>query len=310
MARTPPDGLRPVLYIGAMSLYGRFVMKTPASPSFLALAVLAALPGPLAAQATHTITPFQQQPGQVLVTTTVSKSPNGTITITEAGTETKGKMTFDRDRQLERTITDTGGQRSINYRIVRDTTKTVVDFDGQPKPETSNSPLAGQTISALRDATGAWRFRIPGTPTPTADQSQELTMFESYENNNLYPQKAVRVKETWPVQPEFLAHLTERGIGLANVDATARLDQITEVDGIRTAIITLAIETVATEGTRAEGGSGSTFKASGELHISLDSMLDRKLVLFGYRRNVTVNGGDTTRTHLPFRIEVTKTLRQ
>ena len=272
--------------------------------------LLVLLPGVGAAQALHRLTPYQQQPGEVMHIVTKSSSANGTVTITEGGADQKGKVTYERDRNIERRVGVSDGRPMIDYKVVSDLTKTSVELGGTTNPQTIVSSLSGMSVIGTRDGVGAWRFAIPDRE-PTLDQAEELAQIESYENHHLMPQEPVRLKQSWKIEPAFLRHLTERGIGFASIEANARLDQIKDMDGEPTAIITFTVETVATEGTSFDKrGSGATIKAAGEIHVSMKTMLDKRLVLYGSRTTVTVEDGVRTKTVLPIKIEMTKTIQR
>lgn len=275
----------------------------------LPLVLLVAMP-PLVSNGNelYQLRPYQQPPGTVMHILTTSTSSNGTVTITEDETEQKGKVTYRRDRKVERRTGRNEGRASVEYKVVSDITKTAFEVDGATTPYTILSSLTGKTAVGSRDAVGQWTFSIPGTR-PTMDQAEELQQIEAYENHHLMPGKPVRLKESWKIEPAFLRHHTERGIGFATIEARARLDQVKEIDGEPTAIITFTVETVATEGGSLEGrGSGATIKAAGEIHVSMKTMLDKKLTLYGKRTTVTVEGGVRSRTVLPIKMEVIKTI--
>lgn len=284
-------------------------MKSPGQSFQLAFTLLlTSLPVVCAAQGVHRLRPYQQMPGEVMHIVTKSTSANGTVSIKDGDSETKGKVTYARDRKIERRVGISEGRPLIDYKVVSDVTKTSFEFDGVADPQTIVSTLSGQTVIGTRDGVGVWHFAIPNRE-PTLDQAEELTQIEAYENNHLMPQEPVRLKQSWKIEPAFLRHLTERGIGFASINANARLDQIKEIDGERTAIITFTVETVATEGTSFDKrGSGATIKGAGEIHVSMKTMLDKKLVLYGSRTTVTLEDGVRTKTVLPIKIEMTKTI--
>ena len=265
---------------------------------------------PLAGNASdlHRLVPYLQPPGTVMQVVTRSSSTNGTATITEGETVQKGKVTYQRDRKVERRAGMSEGRPLLDYKVLSDITKTTFELDGRTNPHTIVSSITGQTVIGLRSSLGVWKFSLPDIQ-PTADQLEEVAQIEAYENKHLMPGKPVRLKESWPIEPAFIRHHTERGIGFASIEAIARHDEIQQMDGEPTAVITITVETVATEGGPTEGrGSGATIKAAGELHVSLKTMLDKRLTLYGSRTTVTLEDGVRTRTVLPLKIEVVKTL--
>lgn len=258
-------------------------------------------------QTRYSFRPFEPGLGEVMTMHTKSNSGTGTVTILENDIEvSEGRVTVNRERRLERRVVGAGASKQVRIDVLTDVTKTTTTVDGETKTESSSSSLTGKTLAGSCDASGHWRLSLPGA-TPSAAQAIELAQFEAYENHRLLPSRPVRLKESWEINPAFLKHLTERGIGPADANARARLEEIKVIDGEETAVITLTVETVATEGSSVlRRGAGATIKASGTLHVSMESMLDKKLILYGSITTVTVEGATRTRLHLPVQIEVTK----
>jgi hypothetical protein len=270
--------------------------------------ILCLTPSLSLAQAVYPLRVHDQKSGEVVRIHTKTDAPNGTMTSTRGAEETKAKMTLKRERILERRYTIEGATAKLEYRVVSDTTATGVEVGGVMESSNAASPLTGKSVFGFRDTYGRWRLFLEGATAGNA-QAMELSQLEAYENRRVFIDQPVRVGQTWDIDPNFLRHLTERDVGHAEVKASARLDSIKEIDGEETAVITLNVQTVGT--TDEPGGlaaRGAAITASGELHVSLATMLDKKLVLYGSLTTGARNGLERTRVHLPFRTEVIKTI--
>lgn len=276
-----------------------------ASPG-LFLTVLLALPLP--AQSVYRLQPFQQRPGQVLTMRATSDSTGGSMVVQRGDVSQTGVMGVKRERTYERTIGGSPTTPSLQYRILSDRISTTVGTDGTPRTRIADAALTGLSVLGFRDATRQWRLYLRGR-TASNDEAVALAELEAYENRSWFLDSAVKVGAEWVINPGFIRHLTERDVDQAEINATAKLREVSMIDGERTAVIDLTVKTMGSKDNPIAGtSSGLSIALTGTLHVALDTMLDKKLVMTGGFTTVAREGGVSTTVKMPYNATVTKTL--
>jgi hypothetical protein len=253
--------------------------------------------------------PHVPAPGASVRILTKSSSQKGTVRITEGEKVERGTMNIVRERVLLRKATQVDGAPKLEYLVVRDSSTTSFGLNGPVETESENGALAGETVVGLPDRDGHWRFILREGSASNA-QASDLAELESYENRRWFLNGPVQVGQSWPIDPTFIRHLTDRDTGNAKVEAKATLERVEVIAGERTAVISLSVESRGSkEGSEFESGAGVLISLKGSLHVTLKDMLDARLVLKGTLVTVTKEGNRLTRISLPLTMTVVKSLR-
>jgi len=217
-------------------------------------------------------------------------------------------MNIVRERVLLRKATQVDGAPKLEYHVVGDSSTTSFGLNGPVQTESEKGALAGETVVGLRDRDGHWRFILREGKASNA-QASDLAELESYENRRWFLDGPVQVGQSWPIDPTFIRHLTDRDTGNAKVEANATLERVEVIAGERTAVIALSVESRGSkEGSEFENGAGVLISLKGSLHVTLKDMLDARLVLKGTLVTVTKEGNRLTRISLPLTMTVVKSM--
>ena len=277
-------------------------------PVFLTLAAIAACTPALAKDELHHLKLHQPKPGQTVTVRIASDSSNGRITITRGASTQKGTMSVKRDRTFERSLQGTGPKTSLRYKVLVDQVVSSIELAGEKETESASGGLVGHTAFGFRDDSGRWRLFLKGG-TATGKQAIELAELEAYENRRWFPKTPVAVGQTWPIDPGFIRHLTERDLGRATVEATMTLKSVGMVDKEKTAVLTFSIKTLGSSEGADGKGAGALTSLQGTIHVALDTMLDKRIVMTGTLTTTARQHGQSTTITLPVNYNVTKAVR-
>lgn len=267
------------------------------------------LPASLHAETSYHLKPFEQQADQVLDIRISSRSSEGRMIVNSEGEKSEGALSMQRSRNLERRVVSQGGAKGLSYKILEDIAVSSNELEGPNSQTRHVAALTGQTVVGLRDNFGQWQFYMEGS---TADNRQvdELYELQAYENRRWFVDYPVKIGESWPINPAFFRHLLLRDLGKAQLKASMTLEDVKDVDGTRTAILSFKLDTIEVRDKgAAQSEASASISATGKLHFSLDTMLDREMVFSGLLKTSARNGDHQTSVILPFTIRSTKTIK-
>lgn len=278
----------------------------PRSP-LLALMGLSLI-APAAAAPLLTLRPYAQPSGQTLRIQTTTTSKGGRIIVEGHGEKAEGTTRLHRTRTLERRTAEDG--TTVHYTIIKDSSESSNELNLPTRPGSQTSALTGKTAAGFRDSTGHWHLYLPGK-TPTSVQATELAELGSLENRRWFADRPVKIGESWEIDPSFLRRLLLRDPGTASLEATVTLTTVRNIAGTDTAVLTLKIQSVATQRDTPNAPSETaTLNATGTLLVSLDTMLDRSLIIEGSLLSTSRANGTLTTLVLPFRSQTIRSLDQ
>lgn len=278
-------------------------------PTLITSAVLTLCSTALAQQNAHLLKLHEPRPGQSVVVHTVSDSPNAAMTITRGAAVQKGRTSINRDRKFVRSIRGTGATTQLVYKVLSDQIVTSIVLGAEKDTKTTTGALVGHTALGFRDSIGRWRLFLE-SGTSRNKQAAELAELEAYENRRWYPPRPVTIGQTWPIDPAFIRHLTERDLGKGSVEASMTFKSIETIGDKPTAVLTFQIETVGSSIDAAAGKeAGALASIKGTLFVDLDTMLDKRLVMNGTLTTIARQHGSSTEIVLPVNYTVTKTVR-
>lgn len=267
----------------------------------LGLLLLAAGTLPGTAEETYPLASYTQKPGETVRILATSSVAKGRMKVKKDGVEREEPMTMQRVRYFERLLRADG--KTLEYKVVNDTTETNNAFLGGRTSRVA--ALVGQTAVGVRDQSGMLDLRIEGKR-PDSTEAIELDDLEAYANRDWFSDKPVKVGESWKIKPAFIRHLVLRDLGTTgSIDSTMTFKEVAEIDGLQTAVLTFTLQTAAVkeDGSGKEPEATATINAKGTLHVTLDTMLDRNLVMEGVLVSTNREGDDLTTFYLPFRTE-------
>ena len=233
------------------------------------------------------------------------------MTVTRGDSVQKGSLSITRARLWERRLIGSGPKTQLQYQIISDQTTTLTELAGKQGTDVVTGALVGKTVFGFRDTMRRWRLFLRGQ---TADnrQAADISELEAYENRRWFMETPVRIGQTWPIDPAFIRHLTERDLGKGKINATMTFQSVERIDNEPTAVLTFKIETLGSMSTLTLGGVGggtASISVTGTIHLSLDTMLDKKLTMTGTLSTIATEGVQSTLVILPINMTVTKTLR-
>jgi hypothetical protein len=248
-------------------------------------------------------------PGQTVVTRTSSDASNGQITIISGSSIQKGTSSIKRQRVIVRRIIGSGPTAKLEYTILIDQTHRAMSLGETKSEKTIRGSLTGQILYGLRDDMSRWRLFLKGK-TATNQQAIDLVELEAYENRQWFQANPVKVGDTWFIEPAFIRNFIERDMGKALVEATMTFKAVEIIDGEQTAVLTFKIKSQAR---KEEDNSFRTSSAianlNGTLYVSLNTMLDKKLIMSGSLTTTVRQNGVSSIIKSPVTYTVTKSLR-
>lgn len=260
------------------------------------------------AETTYEFKPYTQKPGETLRMDSKMTTKGGTLIRERDGAKERGTISRARTRQLERRVTGDPSTPRIEYKIVTDIHTTANSLEQNGGFANRTGALVGQTAVGRKDAAGRWILSLEGKPA-SATQKAELAELDAYENRSWTPGRAVKIGESWKIDPAFLRHLLLRDLETVELRSTLTLTEVREIDGEATAVLACDLQSVGAKDTR-EGVTDATaaLNATGILHVALETMLDKKLLLSGTLSSTARHGDTLSSMSLPLRVEITKSM--
>ena len=269
--------------------------------------VMAALPSLAQGETSYLLKPHHQRAGQVVSIRSTSTSSDGKIIIQQGAETTEGAMSIQRKRVIERRVVTSGGATGLSYKIISDTTLTTNEL-GSEKRAQRFSPLSGKTAIGYQVSMGRWHLYL-ADQTATNRQAVELAELEAYANRRLFSPQAVKIGQSWQVDPAFFRHIVLRDLGDIKLKATMTLKEVKNIDGESTAVLAFNLDTVGVKGDSAsQSAATASINATGTMHLSLDTMLDREFSLTGTSKTTAIQGDNTTTAIIPFNMRITKSI--
>ena len=239
-------------------------------------------------EGTHELRGPRLQVGQILQTTDVVNLPTGTLALEQRG-KTQSLAVSSEDRsvtELEVVAVEADGRpKTLKQSFPEQWTRRVVTADGRREEDVENGPLAGATVLIERTDGGFVQTLLDARP----DKRQQRYLKQEFvEPAAIYPDKKIRVGESWTVEGPALARLFGMGDALSVTGkGTFTLDRVAKVEGERRAFISYRLEVTTVsldlENTEVEASLGG----SGTLQRSLDRGLDLENKMFGQARFAT-----------------------
>ncbi len=253
--------------------------------------------------------PVVAGPGKSVRLVSQTLSQGGTIEIETHGRINKGTSTHTRERDLTWTFREPSpdGARRGMLTVTRISTTSSVTLDGKTETNDDQSPLNGKMVAMSKPASGDWKFELDGS-VPMHRIDKEMSELKLYLNRKWYPQRSVKLGESWEFDPAWIRMLIERDLEKAQTIGTMRLLQVRHTAGKDLAVIEVSIRSTGGNFLPDGTSANAQLELSGQVFVNLKTMLDESFDLRGTLVSRTGKPGNTKTVTLPLNLKVTKTL--
>lgn len=274
--------------------------------------LLPALALPLILSSAHAATeiafgPVRAQPGESIRLVSNSETKGGTVEITKDGKTSNGTIRIVRDRDLSWTFRapETDGTRRGMVSVAKIAASASAMIDGKEEKTEDSSPLNGKMFAMTKPPAGDWKFELDGSVSLRRIQTEidELTV---YLKRQWYPERIVKVGDSWEFDPAWIRMIIEKDLPKAQVIGTMKLRQVR-----RTAQKDIAVIDVSVRGTggdfRPDGTESKVqVELTGQVMVDLKTMLDERLELKGIVITSTGKPNESKKVTLPVNLVVNK----
>ncbi|MES2657532.1 MAG: hypothetical protein V4689_02885 [Verrucomicrobiota bacterium] len=233
----------------------------------------------------------------------------GTVKLEKNGRVSNGKIQYSRDRDLTWTFRNPAEDGSLRGMVAvsKIATFSTTTIDGQTEKSDETSPLNGKMFAMSKPVKGDWKFELDGS-VPLRQTEHEISELSLYLKRQWYPQRTVKIGESWEFDPAWIRMLIERNLKDAQTIGTMNLRQIRHTASGGTAVITVSVRSTGGDFRPDGTESSAQIELSGEVLVNLKTMLDESLDLKGTVVSRTGTPGETRTVTLPVHLEVTKKL--
>ncbi len=276
-------------------------------PSLAAIFALALSAAP--ASADVTFGPVLAGAGQSVRLVSHATTGGGTIKLEKDGRASNGTIAYSRDRNLTWTFRETAADGSLRgmVTVAKIATFSTVTIDGKVEKSDETSPLNGKMFAMGKAVRGDWKFELDGS-VPMREIDNEISELTLYLQRKWYPQRRVKLGESWEFDPAWIRMLIERDLKNAQTIGTMNLRQIRHSANGNYAILNVSVRSTGGD-FRPDGTETSAqIELSGEVAVNLKTMLDESLELKGTVISRTGKPGNLKTVTLPVHLEVIKTL--
>ena len=180
-----------------------------------------------------------------------------------------------------------------------------ITINGKKEKTADPSVLNGKQIAFSKAPYADWTFQLDGS-LETRRADQEITELKNYLTRTWYPDRPVKIGDSWEFEPKWIKSIIEKDLQSAQTIGTMQLKQIRHAASGKTAIIAMRIESTGGD-FRSDGTeSSASIDLKGELTVDLTTMLDTKTTLTGSLRTYTGDLVNYVQTEVPINIIVEK----
>ena len=247
--------------------------------------------------------------GQSVRLVSETTTRGGTITVEKGGRTSNGTLKYSRERDLTWTFRDPAEDGSLRgmVKVAKLNTYNSVTLDGKTEKSDDSSPLNGKMFGMRKAVKTDWKFELDGS-IPERQVENEIAELSLYLKRKWYPQRSVKIGDSWEFDPAWIRMLIERNLKDAKTIGTMSLRQIHHSARGDSAIISVVVRSSGGD-FRADGTESSAqIELSGQIVVNLKTMLDESLDLKGVVISRTSKAGETKTVTLPVTLKVTKTL--
>lgn len=280
-------------------------------PSFPGLIIAAAFAFPFAlpARADIRFGPVLAGAGQSVRLVSHTTTLGGTVKLEKEGRVSIGTIQYSRERDLTWTFRDPGQDGSLRgmVKVAKINTLSTTTIDGKSENADESSPLNGKMFAMSKAVKGDWKFELDGS-VPMRQIDHEISELTLYLKRKWYPQRAVKIGDSWEFDPAWIRMVIERNLKDAQTIGTMTLRQIHHTEKGNFAIINVSVRSTGGDFRPDGTESAAQIELSGQVVVNLKTMLDESLELKGTVNSRVGKPGETRTVTLPVHLEITKTL--
>ena len=255
--------------------------------------------------------PVRAQPGESVRLVSISECKDGTIELVHDDQTVRGTINTLRERDLSWTFRapEADGTRRGMVSIAKIVTNTRVTLGGKEEKTDDTSPLVGKMFAMTKPPGGEWKFELDGS-VPMHRVQQEIDELTIYLKRQWYPDRVVKVGDSWEFDPAWLRMVIEKDLKNAQTIGTMRLRQVRRGPTKEIALIDVSVRSTGAD-FRSDGTEAKAqVELTGQVTVDLKTMLDERLELKGVVVTGTGSLKDSKKVTMPVSLTVTKSFVQ
>jgi hypothetical protein len=251
--------------------------------------------------------PVRGGPGESVRMVSTANCAGGSVEIEKDGKVTKEALNVITERDITWTFRDPAADGSLRgmVRVAKISTRSSVTIHGKEEKSEVLSPLSGMSFTMTKKPAGDWKFELDGSLSPAQVQNEILEL-TTYLKRNWYPQRVVKVGDSWEFDPAWARMIIEKDFQQAQTIGTMKLRQIQHSTDRSVAVIDMAIHSGGGD-LKADGrATHAQIDLTGRVVVNLNTMLDESLELRGTMVSSVGRPGDSKKVTLPVDLIVRK----
>lgn len=251
--------------------------------------------------------PVRAQPGESIRLVSRSDSKDGAVEIIRAGKTSRGTINVENNRDMSWTFRapESDGTLRGMVSVARISTFHSMKIDGKEETSEDTSPLTGKMFAMTKTPAGEWKFDLDGS-IPLRRVQQEIDELTVYLKRKWYPERVVKVGDSWEFDPAWVRMTIEKDLRHAQTIGTMKLRQVRRTAQKDFAVIDVSVRSTGGD-FRADGSEAKVqLELSGQVMVDLKTMLDESLELKGVIVTSTGKPGESKKVTLPVSLVVTK----
>jgi hypothetical protein len=251
--------------------------------------------------------PVRAQPGQSVRLVAATRAAEGVIELVRNGRATRGGIALERDSEITWTFREpeADGTRRGMVSLSKAVTQATSKIDGREEKTRDASPLEGRMFAMSKPPGGDWKFELDGS-VPTHRIRNEIDELAVYLKRQWYPERVVKVGDTWEFDPAWIRMIVQRDLHNAQTIGTMKLHQVRRSAAKELAVIDVSVRSTGGD-FRSDGSeSHARVELDGQVMVDLRTMLDERLELTGVIVTSSGTHADSKKVTLPVKLTVTK----
>jgi len=251
--------------------------------------------------------PVRAQPGESVRLVSLSECKDGTIELVHDDQTVRGSINLTRERDLSWTFRspEPDGTWRGMVSIARIATNSSVTLGGKEEKTEDASPLNGKMFAMTKPPGGEWKFQLDGS-VPMHRIQQEIDELTVYLKRQWYPERVVKVGDSWEFDPAWIRMIIEKDLKNAQTIGTMRLRQVRRGPAKEIALIDVSVRSTGAD-FRSDGSEAKAqVELNGQVTVDLKTMLDERLELKGVIVTGTGSLKDSKKVTMPVSLTVTK----
>ena len=251
--------------------------------------------------------PVRGNPGESIRLVSTATCEGGTVEIERDGRVVRESLKVLSERDMAWTFRDPAADGTIRgmVSIARMSRQSTATINGKEQKSEDLSPLNGKMFAMTKAPGADWKFELDGS-VPMNRVQTEIHELTTYLKRTWYPQRVVKVGDSWEFDPAWTRMIIERDLQHAQTIGTMKLRQVRHTPGKSVAVIDVSVRSTGGD-FRADGSeSRAQIELNGQVLVDLKTMLDETLELKGMIVTSSGRPGDRKKVTLPVNLVVNK----